>query len=309
MNKKSSLNNLLYIQEHRSCRNYLEKVENGFKYIEFSHEEVILEKEISWNYLLFVLEGECIINCNQFRERLFQANCMVLLPKTAMVEIKVIAGTRLLSLSFDVPLNVCDKFILQSLTGLCRKLDYNFQSLAIRYPLPPYLEIVTYCLTNKMDCGHFHTLLQQELFFLLRGFYLKEEFNLMGIHLNARNPKEPHDYSGHISCSCHSVEEVKNKKHFYDYVFMSPVYDSISKEGYNSPYTAEELRLAAKDKIIDNKVMALGGITPDNILEVKDFGFGGAVVLGDLWGKFDACSDQDYLAVIEHFKKLKRMAD
>ena len=27
-------------------------------------------------------------------------------------------------------------------------------------------------------------------------FYLQEEFNLMGIHLNARNPKEPHDYSG-----------------------------------------------------------------------------------------------------------------
>lgn len=140
-------------------------------------------------------------------------------------------------------------------------------------------------------------------------FYLKEEFNLMGIHLNARNPKEPHDYSGHISCSCHSVEEVKNKKHFYDYVFMSPIYDSISKEGYNSPYTAEELRQAGKDKIIDGKVMALGGITPENILEVKDFGFGGAVVLGDLWGKFDACSDRDYLAVIEHFKKLKKMAD
>lgn len=55
--------------------------------------------------------------------------------------------------------------------------------------------------------------------------------------------------------------------------------------------------------------MALGGITPENILEVKDFGFGGAVVLGDLWGKFDACSDRDYLAVIEHFKKLKKMAD
>lgn len=179
MNKKSSLNNLLYIQEHRSCRNYLEKVENGFKYIEFSHEEVILEKEISWNYLLFVLEGECIINCNQFRERLFQANCMVLLPKTAMVEIKVIAGTRLLSLSFDVPLNVCDKFILQSLTGLCRKLDYNFQSLAIRYPLPPYLEIVTYCLINKMDCGHFHTLLQQELFFFTPGFLSERRISLI----------------------------------------------------------------------------------------------------------------------------------
>ena len=122
-------------------------------------------------------------------------------------------------------------------------------------------------------------------------FYLKEEFNLMGIHLNARNPKEPHDYAGHVSCSCHSVEEVKNRKHFYDYVFMSPVYDSISKVNYYS------------------KVMALGGINEDNLLEIKDFGFGGAVVLGDLWNRFDACSDQNYLAVIEHFKKLKKLSD
>ncbi len=35
--------------------------------------------------------------------------------------------------------------------------------------------------------------------------------------------------------------------------------------------------------------MALGGITPDNILEIKDYGFGGAVVMGDLWNKFKAC--------------------
>ena len=32
-------------------------------------------------------------------------------------------------------------------------------------------------------------------------------------------------------------------------------------------------------------------------------------VLGDLWNKFDACLDQNYLAVIEHFKKLKKLAD
>jgi thiamine-phosphate pyrophosphorylase len=138
---------------------------------------------------------------------------------------------------------------------------------------------------------------------------LKEEFNLMGIHLNARNPKEPHDYYGHISCSCHSVEEVKNRKHFYDYVFMSPIYDSISKVNYYSTYTAEELREAQRAKIIDSKVMALGGINEDNLLEIKDFGFGGAVVLGDLWNKFDACQDQNYLAVIEHFKKLKKLSD
>ena len=74
-----------------------------------------------------------------------------------------------------------------------------------------------------------------------------------------------------------------NRKHFYDYVFMSPIYDSISKVNYYSTYTAEELREAQRAKIIDSKVMALGGINEDNLLEIKDFGFGGAVVLGDLW--------------------------
>lgn len=140
-------------------------------------------------------------------------------------------------------------------------------------------------------------------------FYLKEEFDLMGIHLNSRNPKEPHDYSGHVSCTCHSIEELNNKKHFYDYLFMSPIYDCITKEGILSGYTPEELRQAGKDKIIDSKVMALGGITPENILEVKDFGFGGVVILGNLWNKFNACTDRDYLEVIRHFKKLKKMAD
>ena len=140
-------------------------------------------------------------------------------------------------------------------------------------------------------------------------FYLQEEFSLMGIHLNTRNPKEPHDYSGHICCTCHSLDEVRNKKHFYDYLFLSPIYNCITKTGVTSGFTAEELRQAEKSKIIDSKVMALGGITSDNILEIKDYGFGGAVIMGDLWNKFNACTDRDYLEVIRHFKKLKEMAD
>ncbi|MDM8336698.1 thiamine phosphate synthase [Mediterranea massiliensis] len=140
-------------------------------------------------------------------------------------------------------------------------------------------------------------------------FYLQEEFQLMGIHLNARNPNEPHDYSGNVSCTCHSLNELQNKKHFYDYVFLSPVYDCITKQGISAGFTAEELRKAGKERLIDSKVMALGGITPDNILEIKDYGFGGAVVMGDIWNKFNACTDHDYLEVIRHFKRLKQMAD
>ena len=54
--------------------------------------------------------------------------------------------------------------------------------------------------------------------------------------------------------------------------------------------------------------MALGGINADNLLQVKDYGFGGAVVLGDLWNKFDECHEKDYHRIIEHFIKLKEIA-
>jgi thiamine-phosphate pyrophosphorylase len=140
-------------------------------------------------------------------------------------------------------------------------------------------------------------------------FYLKEEFNLMGIHLNSHNPSEPSGYNGHISCTCHTTEELKEKKHAFDYVFLSPIYDSISPENDYKMFSPEELRQAHKDKLIDNKVMALGGINTDNIVEIKDFGFGGAVVLGDVWNHFDICKDRDYLSVVEHFKRLKKLAD
>ncbi|MPN64707.1 hypothetical protein SDC9_212483 [bioreactor metagenome] len=56
-------------------------------------------------------------------------------------------------------------------------------------------------------------------------------------------------------------------------------------------------------------MIALGGITPETLPEIKDFGFGGAAVLGDLWNKFDACTEINYKGIVEHFRQLKEMAE
>ena len=141
------------------------------------------------------------------------------------------------------------------------------------------------------------------------NFYLKEEYKLKGIHLNSRNPEKPENYSGHVSASCHTLEEISIAKKQCDYVFLSPVFDSISKEGYNAAFTPEELRAASRKGIIDKKVMALGGIDEDTILRAKDFGFGGAVLMGGIWTKFDPNLDFNYQELITHFKKLKHLAD
>ena len=140
-------------------------------------------------------------------------------------------------------------------------------------------------------------------------FYLKEEYGLKGIHLNGRNPEIPENYSGLLSTSCHSLQELEEKKPSFDYVFLSPIFDSISKEGYRSQYTPEQIREAVSEGIIDRRVVALGGVDADRIQEVKDYGFGGAAVLGDLWNKFNPESDYNYCELIDHFRRLKSLAD
>jgi len=87
------------------------------------------------------------------------------------------------------------------------------------------------------------------------------------------------------------------------------MYENDADGGRLFNFTAEEIREAAKKGVIDTEVMAFGGITPENILEVKDFGFGGAVIMNDLWNKFDPCCDRNYRGIIQHFKRLKEMAD
>lgn len=140
-------------------------------------------------------------------------------------------------------------------------------------------------------------------------FYLKEEFNLLGIHLNHRNPNIPLNYQGHVSCSCHSLEEVKQNKPHFNYVFMSPIFDSISKKNYLSNFSEKELKQASKEGIIDKKVIALGGISAENIQTIKKYGFGGVAVLGDIWDRFDEHTTIHYEEILLRFKQLKKLAE
>ncbi|MGN0282210.1 MAG: thiamine phosphate synthase [Prevotella sp.] len=103
-----------------------------------------------------------------------------------------------------------------------------------------------------------------------------------GVHLNGRNPNPPVDKVV-LSASCHSFEEVVDRKQVCDYVFLSPIFDSISKQGYGSAFSRKDIRKATQSGIIDERVMALGGICFGNISLVREMGFGGAALLGDVW--------------------------
>lgn len=139
-------------------------------------------------------------------------------------------------------------------------------------------------------------------------FYLCDEFDLMGIHLNRRHPEMPVGYKGPSTRTCYSLEELQEHKQHCQYVFLRNIYDSISEPDNKASFSAEEIKEAVRKGLIDKKVIAEGGVSLENIPELKSMGFGGVVVRGDLWKRFNIHSERDFKELIAHFRRLRKAA-
>ena len=136
-------------------------------------------------------------------------------------------------------------------------------------------------------------------------YYLKEEFNLGAIHLKDARMERPAGYHGKFSRSCSSLEDLKDAKRKSRYVFLHNVFDSLSDENQKATFTSAELASASRRGLIDKHVYALGGVSLDKVPMLRDLGFGGIVICGDLWNRFDIHNETDYKHIIQHFEKIK----
>lgn len=125
-------------------------------------------------------------------------------------------------------------------------------------------------------------------------------YGIGGLHLNSRNPRLPalpEGYRPRVSRSCHSVAEVMDAAHAgaptqesesatypLTYVTLSPIFDSISKQGYGAAFPPEQYnRLRSDLAAAEIPVVALGGVTPTRTDLLRNLGFAGAAMLGALW--------------------------
>ena len=138
------------------------------------------------------------------------------------------------------------------------------------------------------------------------NFYLKEEYKLRGIHIDDETTPAPKGYRGNISRTCTHLDQLKAAKKNADYVLLKYIFDSQTEPDQKASFTAEELKEASRCGLIDRHVYALGGMNLDTIKMAKDLGFGGIVISGDLWNRFNIQQELDYQALIDHFAKLRK---
>ncbi|MGL5788550.1 MAG: thiamine phosphate synthase, partial [Bacteroidales bacterium] len=76
---------------------------------------------------------------------------------------------------------------------------------------------------------------------------LTGEYIVKGVHLNERNADQSEEVFSDSyvnSDTLRSIEDLEEVNDDCKYHFLSPIYDSISKEGYSSQFTKEELQKA-----------------------------------------------------------------
>lgn len=81
--------------------------------------------------------------------------------------------------------------------------------------------------------------------------------------------------------SCHSLASIEEGKKRYNYVFLSPIFDSISKNEHKSTFDLSGVKRALD--LTQQDVYALGGINEYNVGQLHSIGFTGAAILGGVW--------------------------
>jgi thiamine-phosphate pyrophosphorylase len=97
-----------------------------------------------------------------------------------------------------------------------------------------------------------------------------------------------------LSTSIHHVNAYASLPPVFEYCFLAPVFNSISKPDLQSMITPD-FKLPARSGI---KIIALGGISTNGIPDVKKYDFDGIAALGIIW--------QDPTKAVNNFKLLQQ---
>lgn len=148
----------------------------------------------------------------------------------------------------------------------------------LRKPNKNYEEHCAYL--NQIDKKYHHRIVVHYFHELIN------DFNLKGIHFQEQKRRDNIDNPGQyfknlnmfgksISSSFHEPEDLETCYFEFDYHLLSPVFSSISKQGYEGR--------GFDVNHIDKRIVGMGGVTTENLVEFDKLGFKGVGVLGGIW--------------------------
>ena len=167
---------LFYKEEHETCHNYKLSSSVNFSISRFQESNVSQEINVDRSVLLFMLSGEVLITCNGYKGKLHKAGEISLIPRNSCCFVRILKECTIISCSFVQNIDFCNRFSFNKLVDFIPdNYVYDFTLLPIRERIAEFLSLLQHCLDDKLECVHFHELMERELFIFFRAYYTKEE--------------------------------------------------------------------------------------------------------------------------------------
>ncbi|NAW50166.1 thiamine phosphate synthase [Elizabethkingia argentiflava] len=117
-------------------------------------------------------------------------------------------------------------------------------------------------------------------------YFMAKDFGINRLHFREIERKDGQhiDYKDshyRLSTSTHSIHDFNKLGQEWTYAFFSPVFASISKEGYGGTGNVLSDLPLKNNKYV--QLIGLGGITQNNMIEVLSAGADGVAFLGGIW--------------------------
>jgi len=203
---------LLYVEEHCTCFNY-----NSGKGALISPKN--LTKGENWeitssnNLFVCILEGELLFSQGKYTNRKISKGKVLLLVANSPFKSVADKNTKLLIFSMRNETHICDRYSLEMLMKENDLGEPDLNYLEINKPLNDYLKSLDKYISDGLRCFFFHEIKIKELFYILRGYYPKEELYVFFYPLLSNDIS----FSDFIQKNYHKVKTVKELAELANY--------------------------------------------------------------------------------------------
>ncbi len=167
---------MLYLNEHRICRNYQEHPKPMIECREIAKGETLASK-LTENKIFFILKGIIFLSYGSYQDTLSKG-FFIVVPGGNDYTISVLEDTYIVICRLKNNLQLCEQYSIEKLFTGQNDQFVDCSPLQMKGPMELYVNHLIKYLEDGIRCIYLFDLKMKEFFFILRNYYTKEDLRM-----------------------------------------------------------------------------------------------------------------------------------
>ena len=135
----------------------------------------IYDFDLKETAIAFICKGKILLSYMGAMKRSVDRGHMMMLPPGDRLHVTALRDSYVFVIRLRLELKYCERLRFEELEKFAGGIEEEFNTLPITPPVKRYLGSFIPCVQDKLRCTHFLTMKINELMYLLRAYYTKEQ--------------------------------------------------------------------------------------------------------------------------------------